>query len=518
MRASLALVAIIGLTLTACGDPGASVQDSAYPTRLVLSDDHPGSGFHPITGFGQTGISPIYDGLLRPTPGATGQLPNFAPALAADMPSHNEDATQWTVRLKDGVMFTDGSTVDATDVVASYRTAQDISQGSEVASSYELITRIDAPDPHTVVFHLAVPVSDFAGRLTYPITPSEKQGLAELNEHPVGTGPYEFVSHKGNDTVFKANEKYWGGEVPIKELIITDTTDDAARAQRVVSGELSGAVIPALHAKKFLENKQVQVDVAKGADWRAISLPATPELRDPRVRRALNIGTNRQALIDGPFAGYGSPAHTPIPAFYGSAHEPEARFEFDVAAANALLDEAGLARQADGTRFHLDLYYPASDSGRRDVAVEFASQMKALGVSVEPKAGTWDDITPRMAEVAVVLGGGEMPYDVSMSAYDQLHTRTTATSPYHNAGNYGSAELDRLVEDARGQVDTAKRDQLWRGAQQEYVKNPSLIMVGTVDHVYLSRANSWVKPPLMLEPHVHGATWGPWWNLAAWKR
>lgn len=518
MKAPLVILALVGLTLASCGDPGALAAEDAYPTRLVLSDDHPGSGFHPATGYGQTGVSPIYDGLLRPEPGEQGQLPHFAPALAAQLPTHNADATEWTVQLKKDIQFTDGTALDSADVVASYRTAQDISAGSEVASSYEAITSVEAKDDHTVVFRLAFPLSEFSDRLTYPITPSEKQGLAELNADPVGTGAYKFSERRGDDTIFTANPKYWGGEVPIKELVITATGDDSARAQRVINGDFHGAVIPSLHAKKYLDNAKVRVDVAKGADWRAISLPATEELRDPRVRRALNIGTNRQALIDGPFAGYGSAAATPIPDFYGAAHNPEATFEFDANKANALLDDAGLHRGADGTRFSLELYYPGQDSGRRDLAVEFAAQMRELGIAVEPKAGTWDDITPRMTEIAVVLGGGEMPYDVSMSAYNQLHTRTLTTSPYDNPGNYGSPELDALVDSARGQVDATTRDSLWRAAQEKYVANPSLIMVGTVDHVYLSRPNSWVKPDLMLEPHIHGATWGPWWNLAEWKR
>lgn len=518
MKAPLAVLAIAALTLTACGDPGAVAADDSYPTRLVLSDDHSGSGFHPATGYGQAGVSPLFDGLLRPVPTGQGQLPDFAPALAAELPVPNADATEWTVRLKEGIRFTDGTAFDAADVVASYRTAKDISAGSEVASAYEAITSVDATDERTVVFHLAFPLGDISSRLLYPITPSEKQGIEEQNTHPVGTGAYEFSARRGDDTVFTANPNYWGGEVPIKELVITATSDDSARAQRVVAGDFSGAIIPSLQASKYVGNEKVRMDVAKGADWRAISLPTTPELRDPRVRRALNLGTNRQALIDGPLAGYGSPAATPIAAYFGSLHNPEATFAHDIAAANALLDEAGLPRGADGIRFSMPLYYSGTDSGRRDLAVEFAGQMRELGIAVEPKAGTWDEITPRMSEVAVVLGGGEVPFDVDLVAFEQLHTRGDATSPYSNPGNYGSAELDQILVQARGTLDPDAREKLWRQAQDKYVANPSLVMIGTVDHVYLSRPNAWVKPELMLEPHIHGATWGPWWSVAQWRK
>lgn len=523
VKKPLALVTLSSLMMVACGTPDVA---EPYPTRLVLADGDHGSGFHPATGHGLAGVSPVYDGLLRPMPAESGTLPIFAPALAESMPQHNADATQWTVQLKDGITFSDGTAFDAADVQATYQVAMDPEKGSEVASNFAVIRDIATPDPRTVVFSLKHPLADFAARLTLPIAPSEKVAVGdvatnELNTKPVGTGAFRFDSRRDNDTIFKANDNYWGGASPINELVITTATDDSARGQRVLNGELDGAVIPQVMAKNYQGKPSLRVDVAKGADWRAISLPAIPELADARVRRAINAATDRQALVDGPLASFGTPATSPITSHYGEAFNRDATFTEDpeqlLTAAGWNKNSQGI-REKDGKPFHVVLYYPGSDTHRRDIAVEFASQMDRIGLHFEPKAGTWDEITPLMDKTAVVLGGGETPYDLTLSSYDYLHTRTVETGPYHNPGNYGSAELDQVLEKARAELDPTRRAELWRKAQELYVANPSLVMIANVDHVYVSKPNSWQKPDLLLEPHIHGATWGPWWRLSEWRR
>lgn len=524
MKAYLPTLLIASLALASCGDPSRTSAVDEYPTRLVVSEGEGMSNFHPTSGYGQAGVSPIYDGLLRPVPRGQGQLPSFEPALAAAQPARH--GSTWTVTLKEGITFSDGTAFDAADVVASYEAAKDTGRGSEVAGSYSVIDRVEATTPYEVVFHLKEPLSDISARLTYPITPSEKLTdqefpASDLAAHPVGTGAYKLQERRGNDSVFVANEAYWAGAPEIKELIITSAADDASRGQRVAAGELDGAVIPQVQAKNFRSNERVHMDVAKGADWRAVSLPAG---LDPAVRRAMNLATNRQALIDGPLAGYGAPASTPISPVYGEAYNPAATFSLDVNKAEQLLDEAGWrrgndgVRAKDGVRLEMPLYYTGADTTRRDVAIEFAAHMKKVGIDVQPTAGTWDEITPKMSSAAVILGGGEMPYDLTMAAVDYLHTRTLETGPYHNAGNYGSPELDGVLAQAMREADPARANELWHQAQVMYLENPSMVMIGTVDHVYVSKPNKWQKPELQLEPHVHGAMWGPWWRLAEWTR
>ncbi|MFV8396273.1 ABC transporter substrate-binding protein [Corynebacterium hindlerae] len=530
MKRPLLLIPALALTLTSCGDPGQSEASGEFPERLVLADRAAAKKYHPASGFGQTGVSPVYDGLLRPKAGSPDTIPEFEPALAAEMPTHNADATEWTVKLKTGIKFSDGSDFDSADVKASYDVARNLKAGSEVVARYNMIDEVQTPDEHTVVFRLKYPLAEMHSRLAYAITPSEKTNDSvpvadsELNTHPVGTGPYVFVSHKADETVLKANENYWGGTPPVRELVITTAADDTARAQRVVAGEVDGAAIPPAQAASVKNAKNLNIDVAHTADWRGISFPKVPELADPKVRQALNYGVDRQALIDGTLSGYGVSIDTLLSKLYGDAHNPQVGFKYDTAKAEQLLDEAGWVKGADGMRqkdgkpFHIDLFYAGNDTTRRDIAVEFASQMKKLGLDFELKSGTWDEIAPQLSKAAAVLGGGSAPYDPTVMVYEYLHTRTEATSKYANPGDYGSAELDALLDEARSEVDTDKRNELWKKAQELYFDNPSALVLLNLDHIYVSKPNGYQKPGVIIEPHIHDATWGPWWRMSEWSK
>ncbi|BFN17995.1 ABC transporter substrate-binding protein [Corynebacterium ulcerans] len=530
--AALLSMALAGSVLVACGDPShkEASGEEGYPSRIVLADREAGDGFHPATGYGQTGVSPVYDGLLRPESAGPDRIPNFVPALASAMPEHNADATEWTVKLREEVKFSDGSDFDAQDVKASYDMARNIDAGSQIVARYEVIKEVEVKDPHTVVFKLNHPLAEMNSRLLYAIAPSEKLKedgpitKAELNTKPVGTGAYKLVENRGDEVVFKANEDYWGGAPQVKEIVVTTASDDAARAQRVAAGEVDGAAIPPAQVNSVKGKDGIEVVSTKTADWRGISFPKVPELQDVKVRQALNFAVDRQAFVDGPLGGYGTTLETLISPLYGDAHDSSKTFGYDVAKAEKLLDEAGWKKNAagmrekDGKPFHITLYYASSDTTRRDIAIEFASQMKKLGLDFETKAGTWDEIGPALGKAAAVLGGGSAPYDVTIMAYEYLHTRTPSTSKWANPGDYGSEELNKLLDEARSEVDTTKRNKLWQKAQAMYMDDPSALCLLNLEHVYASKRNEWKKPENLLEPHIHGATWGPWWRVAEWTK
>ncbi|MFD5868578.1 ABC transporter substrate-binding protein [Corynebacterium sp. NPDC060344] len=523
-KVAVGVVAVSALALAACG------QGESGDGPLKLADKDTADNFHPASGYGQTGISPIYDGLLRPDPGAGPDvIPELVPALAAGEPEPNADASEWTVKLREGVSFHDGTAFDAADVKATYDVARDAATGSKVSTRYDLIDEVRVVDDSTVTFVLAHPYAGFDSRLTLAIAPSELVAEGDvvngpLGEKPVGTGAYEVTERTGDLVRYTANPDYWNGAPEVGEFLVTLAADDAARAQRVASGELDGAHVPPSVAGTFEGRDGIEVVTAKTADWRGISLPKHPFLEDPAVRRALNIAVDRDAMVDGPLLGKGSAISTALPAIYGDAHNPDAVFDHDVAAAERMLDDAGWVkgadgvREKDGVRAEVPLYYAGADTQRRDLGIEFSAQMERIGVSFPTTASTWDDITPRLGEAAAVLGGGSAPWDPDMMAYDLFHTREAGTSEYSNPGDYGSDELDAKLHEARRTTDDADRARLYREAQELFVDNPSNIFLVTVDHVYLAKGNDWNRGGTILEPHIHGATWGPWWNLRDWTK
>ncbi|NLD86302.1 MAG: ABC transporter substrate-binding protein, partial [Actinomycetales bacterium] len=126
---------------SAAGD-GGDGGGSRGGSRVVLADSAPLGEFNPVAGYGSTGVSPLYEGLLRPSAADDETLPDLVPALAVADPVVSDDGLTWTVRLREGVRFHDGSALDSGDVAATYRAVVDPVSGSPIASDYTSIARI----------------------------------------------------------------------------------------------------------------------------------------------------------------------------------------------------------------------------------------------------------------------------------------------------------------------------------------------------------------------------------------
>ena len=292
----------------------------------------------------------------------------------------------------------------------------------------------------------------------------------------------------------------------------------------MVAGTADGSSLPPRLLDSIKRDGIQTVGVAS-ADWRGVALPAgNPFTADPKARLAMNIGVDRAALVRDVLAGYGRVASTPVAAVYGDAYNPDAEYRFDLGRAEALLEEAGWRaagdqiREKGGARATFELLYNAHDTLRRDISVAFAAAMKPLGIDVRPRGSSWDEIDTRFGDVAVLLGGGATPYSIDSQVYDTLHTRVPDSSPYSNPGDFTAPGLDDLLNRARLSPPGAAKDELYRSIQSGYAAEPSQVFLVFLDHAYAYRDLGWQQSAPILEPHSHGVGWGPWWNLAAWKR
>lgn len=501
-------------------------------TSLVLADGYELGGYNPIAGYGAAGEAKMYDGLVRI--GGGDGLPDFEPALATSVPTPNADATVWTARLREGVTFSDGTSFDAADVVATYDAIADPASASEARSSFDMIESVEALDPTTVEFRLAYSYAAFATKLLIGIVPSE--ALAEpgpavqssLNTAPIGTGPYRLIDLSAERAVFEANEDYWGGAPEMKQLTLLHVADDNTRAQRMAAGDIDGTNLPPLLAQTLDRRDSVSATANISADWRGISLPSgNPVAGDPAVRMALNLAANRQSMIDNVLGGHGRAASTPIPQVYGDAYEPAAQFPYDPQAAEEILADAGWVpgtdgiRVRDGQRAELTIMYNSVDTVRRDLAQAFASDALTVGVEVSLDALSWDRIDPRIDTDSTLLGGGEEPYDPDTQAYSVLDSSFLAPgvgSIYDNASDYSNPEVDAALDVGRRSLDPQVRAAAYREVQRAYVADPGYVFLVFLDHTYVSKDSDWTMSGPVLEPHSHGVTWGPWWSLQTWSR
>lgn len=267
-------------------------------------------------------------------------------------------------------------------------------------------------------------------------------------------------------------------------------------------------------------------------DNRGFNLPAVPAgtdeegrpvgndlTADVRVRRAINIGVDRQEMIDNVLNGYGTPAYSicdQLP-WYNSASE----VEYDPEGAAALLDEAGWKmgddgiREKDGVKAELNLLYSAGDSVRQALAADFANQMAELGISCTIEGVGWDTAYDRALSDPLLWGWG-------------AHTPMELYNIYHTIGESGSAEyspysnetVDSYMDQALASVDLEESYALWQQAQWDGTTGVTQdgdipwVWLVNIDHLY------WVRDGLNVAEqkiHPHGHGWSVVNNVDRWS-
>ncbi|ASE57309.1 MULTISPECIES: ABC transporter substrate-binding protein [Corynebacterium] len=547
LAVSVSALAICGLGLTACSNPddksasGAAGDSGASAEQtLVLLDNNETGGYNPVAGYSRSGDSPVYEGLfrLKPVSGDTSTKPvDFEPLLASGPAEPSNGNKTWTVPIKDGITFSDGTTFGPEDVVATYKAILDERSASSEAPNWEMLDEVHA-DGDKVVFELNIPYAEFDHQLLNGIAPSEAFNFddlkpaedSDLNTKPVGTGPFKLESLRADEAIFTAREDYHGGAPELKKVIYRVNQDENSRAQQLRGGEGDGTIMEPALAQEFEGQEGFKVESAHSADWRGITLPAgNPVTGDQAIRNAVNLAVNREAMAKDVMKGHAKPNSTFLADFYGDAYDPTAEIKHDTAKAEKLLDDAGWKKGSDGIRvkdgqraaFDV-IYFPNRDHARTDLTLAAASDLKKVGIEVNPVARDSKSVTREdYAKTPVMLGGGGTPYSVDGQIYSILHSKYAepgAGAKWDNGSDYVNPEIDKLLDQARVEADQAKRDELYRKIQKLYAEKPAMLQLVYVDHVYVERDRGYTHPDAILEPHAHGLNFGPWFNLGAWHK
>ncbi|MFG3703531.1 ABC transporter substrate-binding protein [Micromonospora sp. NPDC047670] len=516
----------VGAVLAAagCTSPTSTSAGTGAAGTLVVATAGEPDTLNPVLNYGVDGGSLIFDGLVGRD--ARNQL---VPALARELPAVSADGRTVTVKLRDGVLFHDGSPLTAQDVVFTYQAVLDPKVDSTLRSDLDMLASVTAPDPSTVVFTLRYAYAPFLQRLTLGIVPAkalagQDVNKAEFNRRPVGTGPYRVTSWTpGDRLVLAANEKYWGGRPANSGVVVAFVADDNVRAQRMRAGEFDAAELAPKLAAGFDGLAGYRVQRVPTADYRGVMLPmGNPVTGDPAVRRALNAAVDRAAMVAGLLGGAGEPAFGPVPpssefAEPSIAGKPTA----DQAAATAALDAAGWKPGPDGIRAKdgrpaaFALMYPATDSLRKELALAVTADAKKVGIKVTPEGLTWDAITPRMKSDAVVMGYGT-PYDPDFVSY-KLFGSAFAGQGFFNPGSYRSAVVDKALQDGRDNADPAARRAAYATFQKQLAADLPWVFLTYLQHTYVVRDGVAGVTP-RVEPHEHDVANSLWWNIHTWTR
>ncbi|HCX84781.1 MAG TPA: hypothetical protein DHV14_06540, partial [Micrococcales bacterium] len=232
------------------------------------------------------------------------------PQLATDW-EPNEDFTQWTFTLRQGVTFHDGSDLTAEDVVFTYQTILD-SPDSAILEYMRVLEGVRASDDGTqVIFDLNAPFSPWPSITTtahiVPKAVYEALGSEGFAEAPVGSGPYEFVSRtRGVDYVIQRNDDYWGEKPSIERVTFQTIADEDARLNGVLSGSVDVALISPNQVAGIENDSSVELAsrVSNGVTFLGVNTQAGA-LTDVRVRQAIVHAIDRESIVENVLSGRG---------------------------------------------------------------------------------------------------------------------------------------------------------------------------------------------------------------------
>ena len=527
LAASAALAGCAGRQ--GAGGSSDSVVTPKGSTQVVIAmnpTSEPAAGFDPLVAWGCG--EHVHEPLIQSTLITTDEDLNFVNDLATDYLC-SSDGLVWTFTIRDDVVFSDGEPLSARDVAFTVNGAIDSAMSE---ADLSMVDRAVAVNDTVVELHLNKPHNALLYTLAVlGIVPEHAYG-PEYGRNPIGSGRYVLERwDKGQQVIFTANPKYYGRKPSMERVVVVFMDEDAALAA-VQKGEVDIAYTYATHARQAFEGYELAA--YKTVDSRGVSLPSVPAggtklvegdmafntgndvTADVAVRRAVNCGLDRDAVIEHVLDGYGKVAYSVGDGMPWSS--PDMKVELDREKAARLLDEAGWkrgedgVRSRDGVRAAFDIWYSSDDSVRQALANEFANQMAELGLEVTPRGGSWDEIYLHQFSQPVLWGwGSNSPVEVYELNY---------STGWGNYSCYESEITDAYLDEALAQTDVEASYEYWRKAMWDGVEGvapqgaATWAWIANVDHLYFKREGLDVAHQ---KPHPHGHGWSLVNNVDAWS-
>ncbi|WP_263381621.1 ABC transporter substrate-binding protein [Granulicella arctica] len=403
------------------------------------------------------------------------------------------DSLTWVIHLRDGVRFQDGRPLEAEDVAWTVRSMIDSSVAGLITAkggAFAAVERVETPDRLTVVIRLKRPDAGLLFNMSDGLFGVVPRGAGkDFGLHPVGSGPFRFLSAvQDKEVLVERNHDYWGDSPILLGAAATNKNPVASghRIERIRFAVVPDAITTALELKKGsadLESNVIPLDMVyalreapnlvteTGASSVVIYANFNvldPLLKDKRVRQAIACAMDRPAIIDALWRGQARVANTWLPTGHWAAatNEQLPLYPHDVARAQALLEAAGFRAGKDGMRVRITLK-TSTDETTRLLAAVLQQQMRAAGIDLQIRSaefGTfYADVTKGAFQMYALrwIGSNEDP-DIFRYTYD------SASFPPKggNRGRYANPRLDALLREAGATTDQGERRRLYVGVQQ----------------------------------------------------
>ena len=501
----------------ASGESPATAPVTEHPADEVVvvmgPTSEPEAGFDPAFGWGAG--EHVHEPLIQSTLTVTNADLTIGYDLATDM-AVSDDGLTWTVTIRDDVSFTDGASLTAEDVAFTYNTVKATSS----VNDFTMLSSAEAIDDTTVVFHMTKPYSIWPYTMAIVgIVPEHAYDSATYGSSPIGSGRYTLVQwNRGEQIILEANPDYYGEAPKMKRVTILFMEEDAAFLA-VQAGQADLAYTSSTYADQSPAGYGLLS--CESVDNRGINLPTegNPVTADLAIRRAINIGIDREEMIQNVLNGYGTPAYSvcdKLP-WYNAASQ----VAYDPDEAIGLLEEAGWVlgddgvRVKDGVRAQLNILYSTGDSVRQALAADLSNQLAELGISCTVEGVGWDTAYDRALTTPLVWGwGAHTPMELYNIYHTMPDTGTALYSPYANP------IVDTYMDQALACSDLDASYELWQKAQWD--GTTGVTQNGDIPWVWLVNVNHlyWVRDGLQVAEqkiHPHGHGWSIVNNVDQWS-
>ena len=514
------LPCLLSLTLIAgcaAGGTAATTPAAEHPADEVVvvmgPTSEPEAGFDPAFGWGAG--EHVHEPLIQSTLTVTNADLTIGYDLATDM-SVSDDGLTWTVTIRDDVSFTDGEALTAEDVAFTYNTVKATSS----VNDFTMLDSAKAVDDTTVLFHMTTPYSIWPYTMAIVgIVPEHAYDSATYGSNPIGSGRYTLVQwDRGEQIILEANPDYYGEAPKMKKVTILFMEEDAAFLA-VQAGQADLAYTSAVYADQSPAGYSLLS--CESVDNRGINLPTegNPVTADLAVRRAINIGVDREEMIENVLSGYGTPAYSVCDKM--PWYNPASEVAYDPEKAVRLLEEAGWVlgddgvRVKDGVRAELNILYSTGDSVRQALAADLSNQLAELGIACTTEGVGWDTAYDRALTTPLVWGwGAHTPMELYNIYHTMPDTGTALYSPYSNS------TVDSYMDQALQCSDLEESYELWQKAQWD--GTTGVTQDGDIPWVWLVNVNHlyWVRDGLQVAEqkiHPHGHGWSIVNNVDQWS-
>jgi len=515
----LGVAVVLGLLVSACAAPATPtpLEEAATPTPpeenvAVYAMVTSFADIDPSISFSDDSVvvGNAYETLLWYNPPGSEEM--LSPGLATSWES-NEEGTEWTFYLRQGVKFHDGTDFNAEAVKYSVDRTMEMALGASYI--WDPVEEVEVVDEYTVRFNLSYPApldliaaSGYGAWMMSP-TCTEAHDSEWFNEgHDCGSGPYMIESReRGQRLVMTRFDDYWGGwkEGQFDKVVFDIVEDPTVRQQMIEAGEANATYLLARENYEALDAREDVTVYVNPSFQNLVGLlnHKKPPLDNKLVRQAISYAFPYDDLVTNVMMGAAVQAHGPVPTEMWGSSEDLFQYDYDLDKARELLAEAGYPEGG----FDLLMTYATGDLDEAQVGELWKAELAKLGIDLEIRGMSWEPqwelamSDPMAAQDIFVMYWWPDYVSPYSFLFNMFHCEEEIL---FNDGYVCYPEVDEMMDRANelSASDRAEAERLFIQAEQMLIDNADAVFFYDVmnEHVLRSDIKGYVDNPAY--PHI----------------